>query len=155
MRRGQPSSHCRSVPGGRVTVHYPRGEFTGGITTEFDDGASCEGRDINHDLCHHFTALCLRWPFSRVLWSAAHGGRPEGWPREWPFRQDDEEHIVKCLQQFVATGQSDEVLDELWGHQLPFIGTHFSVWLRPWLAVPLIDLPLPLNFEAHQACGVR
>lgn len=148
MRRGQLASYCRSVPGGRVTIHYPRGEFAGGITTEFDDGMTCNGRKIDHDMTHHFVAFALRWPFSRVLWEMAHAGsRPEGWARSWLYTPSAEEYLVEHLQRFVACGESDEMIQEVWGDRLPVIGMHLSTWLKPWLAVPLMDLPLPLDIQ--------
>ena len=51
------------------------------------------------------------------------------------------------LQRFVATGESDELLDEVWGDRLPVVGMHLSTWLRPWLAVPMMDLPLPIDVD--------
>jgi hypothetical protein len=161
----------RNVPGGRCTVTFPREGDPGSVVSEFYDGRvsgfyppmdkpdflgaarqfgygdRADWFGVDHDAAHHFLALALRWPFSRVVWADAHNARPQGWGREWPYRPWDEEHLVTRLQEYVMTGHVDEIVGAVWGNRLPRVGAHLIAWLRPWIAPPAFDLPEPLDPE--------
>lgn len=156
----------RSVPGGEVRVQggMVLTEFFDGAKSVFDPG-SCDHRlkeaartigygdqweryGIDHELAHHFVATALQWPCSSIIWQSAHSGRrPPGWRRdgEWPYAGWDEEHLVNSLLRLLQTGAWDEIVADVWGERTPLVLAHLQSWIRPWIARPDRELPLPLR----------
>lgn len=96
---------------------------------------------VEHELSHQHVSLALGRTCSWVVWDDAHkadkveGQEPPEWADAWPYRPQDEEHLVNRFQRFVNLGIDDQegCLRALFGDRLEEMAREFVKLARPWL----------------------